>query len=81
MKTRQIWDDEWVKWVKAEVAKRSLPCMAGCGDPAVFTKFTGKRIGAFCRACWGEIYYLRTPKPDRPKGLKRRLTRRQLMDR
>lgn len=81
MKTRQMWDDDWADWIMKSVAKRELPCGGGCGDPATLVKLRGKRTGAFCRACWGELYYNRTPKLDRPKGLKRRLTRRQLMDR
>jgi len=64
-------DREWVVWVKEEVAQRRLPCMAACGDKASKIKLQGKRAGAFCGSCYGEIYYGNIPKLDRPKGLKR----------
>jgi hypothetical protein len=64
-------DREWVAWIKEEVAHRRLPCMAGCGTKATKIKLVGKRSGAFCGSCYGEIYYGNIPKLDRPKGLKR----------
>jgi hypothetical protein len=76
MKTRRTWERDWTAWVKEAVVKRELPCMGGCGDPATLVKYTGKRTGAFCRGCWGEIYWDRIPKLDRPKGLKRARRRR-----
>jgi len=76
MKTTRIWERDWTVWVKETVAKRELPCMAGCGDKATKIKFQGKRTGAFCGACYGEIYWGNIPKLDRPKGLKRARRRR-----
>lgn len=73
-------DRDWVVWIKDSVKKRTLPCMAGCGDKATLVKYTGKRTGAFCRSCWGELYYGNVPKLDRPKGLRRRLRRKDIMD-
>lgn len=67
---------EWIAWVKDEVANRRLPCMAGCGDKATKIKFLGKRTGAFCGGCYGEIFYGRIPALDKPKGLKRARRRR-----
>jgi hypothetical protein len=71
MYTRRKWELDRAEWIKEKVRKRELPCMAGCGDPATLVKYTGKRTGAFCGGCWGELYYGRIPKLDRPKGLKR----------
>ena len=67
---------EWIAWIKDQVARRELPCMAGCRDKATKIKFIGKRTGAFCGACYSELYYGTIPKLDRPKGLKRVKRRR-----
>ena len=64
-------DREWIAWIKNEVAARRLPCMAGCGDPAIKLKYLGKRTGAFCTGCYGELFHGRIPGLDRPKGVKR----------
>lgn len=73
---------DWVVWIKEEVAHRRLPCMAGCGDPATKIKFQGKRTGAFCGGCYGEIFHGNVPKLDPPKGSRRRgLRRTDLMGR
>lgn len=75
-------DREWVAWIKEEVAQGRLPCMAGCGTKATKIKLQGKRTGAFCSGCYGEIYYGNVPKLDPPPGCKRRgLRRKDLMDR
>lgn len=73
---------EWVRWIKKEVSERRLPCMAGCGDKASKIKLQGKRTGAFCGGCYGEIFNGRIPRLDPPKGSRRRgMKRRDLMDR
>lgn len=73
---------EWIAWIKDQVARRELPCMAGCRDKATKIKFLGKRTGAFCGGCYGEIFYGNVPKLDPPKGSRRRgLKRKDLMDR
>lgn len=73
---------EWIAWIKDQVAKGELLCMGGCGDKAKKIKFLGKRTGAFCTTCYGEVFYGRVPKLDPPKGSKRRgLRRKDLMDR
>jgi hypothetical protein len=67
---------EWIAWIKDQVARRELPCMAGCRDKATRIKFLGKRTGAFCGSCYSEIFHGTIPKLDRPKGLKRARRRR-----
>lgn len=69
-------DRKWVTWIKEEVAQRRLPCMAGCGDPAVKIKFQGKRSGAFCGGCYSEIFRGTIPKLDMPPRLRKGQRRR-----
>ena len=73
---------DWIAWVKEEVAQRRLLCMGGCGEKATKIKFLGKRTGAFCGGCYGELYHGNIPRLDPPPGSKRRgLRRTDLMDR
>lgn len=76
MNMTRIWDHEWTDWIKESVENRTLLCMAACGDKATRIRYRGKLTGAFCRACYGELYYGNIPKLDRPKGLKRPRRRR-----
>lgn len=73
-------DRDWAEWLKAQVEKRLLPCVGGCGERAVLAKAYGKRTGAYCRGCWSEVNFGTVPPLDKPKGIKPKTRKRPRLD-
>jgi len=74
--------NDWRALLKREFDAGDELCHAGCGDVAKELRLYGKRVGAWCRACFAELTEGKIPPLDKPKGVRARgvLNRKKLMD-